>query len=69
MEVSRKNLSRVRKQRFDPEYTEPVVSRSGEVEKLQEMVQTLQQPRTDPDMDALNGTLRELVALQQPKEA
>lgn len=44
-------------------------STTTDVQRLQEMVQTLQQPRTDPDMEALNGTLQQLVALQQPKTA
>ncbi len=68
VEVSRERVARVSNESYRPAIrNDEPVRQSAEVEQLQEMVKTMQQPRGDPDMDALNGTLRQLVALQQPK--
>lgn len=45
----------------------PVVKSNESIDQLQAMVDELQQPRKDPDMEALNQTLQQLVALQEPK--
>ncbi len=39
---------------------------SSELDPLQTLVQTLQQPQKDTDLEQLNLTLQQLVALQQP---
>jgi hypothetical protein len=68
---SQERLERVRERVYQPVrvHDEPVAQRSTEVEKLQEMVQAMQQPKADPDMEALNGTLQRLVELQKPRRA
>lgn len=54
--------------RVYPSTIEAPVTKSNEsIDQLQAMVDELQQPRKDPDMEALNQTLQQLVALQEPK--
>lgn len=58
-----KKYSRV----YRPTIEAPVTKSNESIDQLQAMVDELQQPRKDPDMEALNQTLQQLVALQEPK--
>lgn len=49
-----------------PVYAQPA---SPDLDRMQEMVKGMQQRKPDPEMEALNGTLEKLVALQKPASA
>lgn len=48
---------------------ESLPRRLGEVEQLQGYVQAMQNKQPDPEMEALNGALDKLLAIQQPQRA
>jgi conjugative transposon TraM protein len=50
-------------------YTPPSIPASENLRELEQMVQSLQQPKKDPEMEALNQTLQQLIALNEPKLA
>jgi len=51
-----------------PEKKNPVET-DGDIDRLQLMMQSLNQKKTDPEMDALNGTLDKLLEIQNPGRA
>ncbi len=51
-----------------PRLKKAAVDPDGEVEKLEELMQTINQRRPDPEMEALNRTLDKLLAIQHPAQ-
>lgn len=68
---SRVRISKVRERAYQPARKDEgtVVPRSRELDELQSMVATLQKPKADLELEALNGTLQQLVELQKPKKS
>lgn len=70
-EVVSRKLMRPQKQADEPVYHESAVKRedvesSGEIERLQSMMQAIGQKKSDPEIDALNRTLDKLLEIQNP---
>jgi len=67
-------IARLQRQVDQPDYVEkpikkPVVESSEDINRLQTMMQSLNQKRSDPEIDALNGTLDKLLEIQNPGRA
>ncbi len=73
-EIWNRKIDRQQKQSELSEYYEkrgkrPVLESSAEIDRLQMMMQSLDQRKTDPEIEALNGTLEKLIELQNPLKA
>ena len=70
-ELLNRKIQKLNKQVELPEYYErpvkkPAVDNSDEIDRLQLMVQSIGQKKTDPEIEALNGTLDKLLEIQNP---
>ncbi len=70
-ELIRNKIGKLQRQTDETTYhaqthKKETVENSGEVERLQMMMEQISQKRSDPEIDALNGTLDKLLELQNP---
>ncbi len=68
--ISHKN-TRLQRQNDEPNYSIPPEKKyafesSSDIDRLQMMIQSINQKKADPEMDALNGTLDKLLEIQNP---
>ncbi len=66
-----RKIARLQSQVDQPDYDERLVKKrvvesSEEIDRLQMMVQSISQKKTDPEIEALNGTLDKLLEIQNP---
>ena len=70
-EILDRKVATLQRKVDQPEYyqrpmQEPVAESSTEIDRLQKMVQTISEKKTDPEIEALNGTLDKLLEMQNP---
>jgi conjugative transposon TraM protein len=70
-EILNRRIEKLQKQVEKPDYDErtiwkPSVESSAEIERLQMMMQSLNQKKSDPEIDALNSALDKLLLIQNP---